>query len=112
MAETLSLTETIRNVVPMPGLVWCWEFTFLRVEAEDPVHKVFAIALAHLANINVTKENKDGSWNAPWATRLQLHHLFQLAKYDERWFSLPCKKKKKKKIIQTVVAVGYSQLDH
>lgn len=46
----------------MPGLVWRCEFTSLNVKEEDLVHEVFTIAVAHLADISATKENKEGSW--------------------------------------------------
>lgn len=46
--------ETTENdVVPMPGLVWRCEFTYLKVKEED---LVFTTAVARLANISATKK--------------------------------------------------------
>lgn len=45
--------------IPMPGLLWHCELTFVKVK-EDLVHKVFQIATAYLANISATMVKKGG----------------------------------------------------
>lgn len=61
LKKNLVLPNTTENeVVPMPALVWCCEFTLLQAKEEDPVDKVFAIVLANLASISGTRKTKNG----------------------------------------------------